>query len=535
MNNLKTQFFSRVISSLALSLCICSLWTPPVQAEGSRELTSSGGFRPFLDYREDSLDTGPIQRQTTILVYAKAGETLYLGSSAVGVGQGRIEYTNLNGTDSGDCDDMGKIENRQEEEIGPNTLFSGGYTPCIVDVDQTGVWQIDFVSPNPSSTVNPDPIPADDPWSEQEDNDNFVTAWDVTVADEDGQNKGRAFANFLALNMGDLDVPLSSEAYILTEQGYVYRIDLNGIEPFGFIFFSNNKGFRRPNGNPFFSSVPLNPPPDFQNPLRSPDTGDDRTHRVFFNRPEPGILDTPLEPRAPGEVRDFRFIGDEGTRGQAASPGGGTFRFTATQAGSYRVAIDLTGDGIFGNDDGSIRDRIITGRVTEGENQVVWDGLDGNDNPIPSGPQGFQVRINLFAAQVHFPFLDVEASPNGIILERLNGRNSPDFTVYYDDSRFSGPGIPPDPLDASINGVGLEGVNSSNGAHRYGCSDASSEETCFGDVRGIDTWAFLPSRDFTFTDAIVIAEADLAVEKRIRSDRVVANDPIVFEITVTNL
>lgn len=533
MNNLKTQSFSRVISSLALSLCICSLWTPPVQAEGSRELTSSGGFRPFSDYRNDSLETGPILRQTVIQVYAEAGETLYLGSSAVGIGQGTINYTRPSGT-SGSCDDSGKIENRQEEEIGPNTLFSGGYTPCTVDVDQTGVWQIDFVSPNPASTVNPNPISADDSWSGQDDNDNFVTAWDVTVADGGREIQGRAFANFLALNMGGREAALSSEAYILTEAGYVYRIDLNGIEPFGFIFFSNNKGFRRPNGNPFFSSVPLTPPPDFQNPLRNPDTGDDRTHRIFFNRPEPGILGTPLEPMAPGEVSNFRFIGDDGTRGQAASPGGGIFRFTTTQAGSYRVVIDLTGDGIFGNDDGSIRDRIITGRVSQGENEVVWDGLDGNDNPIPGGLQGFQVRINLFAAQVHFPFLDVEASPNGIILERLNGQNSPDFTVYYDDSRFSGPGIPPDPLDASITGVGLAGVNSRNGAHSYDCLDSSNEETCFGDRRGIDTWTFLPSQDFTFTDAIVIAEADLAVEKRIRSDQVVANGTIVFEITVTN-
>ncbi|MEQ9355006.1 hypothetical protein [Coleofasciculus chthonoplastes] len=533
MNNLKTQFFSRVISSLALSWCICSLFTPPVQAEGSRELTSSGGFRPFLDYRNDSLETGPILRRTVIQVYAQAGETLYLGSSAVGIGQGTIDFTNPSGA-SDSCDDRGKIENRAEEEIGPNSLFSGGYSPCTVDVDQTGVWQINFVSPDPASTVNPDPIPADDAWSAQEDNDNFVTAWDVTVADQGREIQGRAFGDYLALNMGGREAPLSSETYILTEQGYVYRIDLNGIEPFGFIFFSNNKGFRQPNSNPFFSSVPLIPPPDFQNPFTNPNTGDDRTHRIFLNRPAPGIPDRPLNPRSPGEVRNFRFIGDEGTPGQAASPGGGTFRFIATRAGSFRIVIDLNGDGVFGNDDSSIRDRIITGRVTEGENQVVWDGLDGNDNPIPGGSQGFRVRINLFAAQVHFPFLDVEASPNGIILERLNGQNSPDFTVYYDDSRFSGPGIPPDPLDASINGVGLEGINSSNGAHRYGCSDSSNEETCFGDRRGIDTWAFLPSRDFTFTDAIVIAEADLAIEKRIRSDRVVANGTIDFEITVTN-
>ncbi|MEQ9550892.1 MAG: hypothetical protein RIM23_14905 [Coleofasciculus sp. G3-WIS-01] len=533
MNNLKTHSLSGVISSLALSLCICSLWTPPVQAEGSRELTSSGGFRPFLDYRQDSLETGPILRQTVIQVYAEAGETLYLGSSAVGIGQGTINYTKPSGA-SGSCDDTGKIENRAEERIGPNTLFSGGYSPCIVDVDQTGVWQINVVSPNPSSTVNPNPIPADEDWSEQGNNDNFVTAWDVTVADEGREIPGRAFANYLALNMGGREAPLSSEAYVLTEEGYVYRIDLNGIEPFGFIFFSNNKGFRRPSGEPFFSSVSLTPPPDFQNPFTNPNTGDDRTHKIFFNRPEPGILNTPLEPIAPGEVRNFRFIGNDGTPGQAASPGGGTFRFTTTRAGSYRIVIDLNGDGIFGNDDGSIRDRIITGRVSQGENEVVWDGLDGDGNPLQGGRQGFEVRINLFAAQVHFPFIDVEANPNGIILERLNGQNSPNFTVYYDDSRFSGPGIPPDPLDASINGVGLAGVSSRNGAHSYGCINSSEETTCFGDRRGIDTWTFLPSQDFTFTDAIVIAKADLAIEKRIRSDRIVANGRIVFEIAVTN-
>ncbi|MBE9127747.1 MULTISPECIES: DUF11 domain-containing protein [unclassified Coleofasciculus] len=525
MTNFQTQRFSWLTGSIAVFLCACSFWTQPARGEGSRELTDNQGFRPFLDYRQDSLDTGAIQRRTVIQVYTEAGETLYLGSSAVGVGQGTINYTKPNGA-SGTCGITGRIESRQEEVKGPNPISPGGdgYDPCTVTVDQTGVWQINFVSPNPSSTANPNSILAMADWLEQKPNDNYVTAWDVTVAEGGQAIPGRAFANYLALNVGSFAAPIRSETYILTEEGYRYQIRLNILKPFGFIFFSNNKGFRRPSGEPFFSSVPLDPPPNFQNPIES-NSGDDRTHEIFFNPPVPGILNTPIEPIPPGDVNNFSFTGNDSTPGQAASPGGGTFRFTASRGGSYRIIIDLNSDGIYGNG----IDRVLTGTAEQGQNTILWDGLDQNGNPLPGGRTGYSVSINLFAGQVHFPFLDVESNPDGIILQRLNGQGSPDFTVYYDDSRFSGPGIPPDPLDASINGV-----NSADGAHAYGCSNPTSEQTCFGDFRGIDTWAFLPSRDFVFSNALLIAEADLAIEKRVSSEPVVAGNPITYTIAVTN-
>lgn len=527
-NNCQTRHYDWLASRLFLALCACSFSIRAAQAEGSRELTSSGGDRPYLDYRTDSTDTASILRQTTIQVFAQAGETLYLGSSAVGVGSGAIEYTRPDGT-MGTCGGDGTINNRAEEEVGPAPLFpnQGGYAPCVVPVGQTGVWQIDFVSPNPSSFVNPTPIAADADWLPQDGNDNFVTAWDVSVSDGD-EVPGRAFADFLALNMGAFDRSLSVETFILTEEGYLYRIDLNGINPFGFIFFSNNRGFRRADGESFFSSVPLEPPPDFQNPFEA-DTGRDLTHNIFFNRPVPGILGTPVPPIPPGEVSDLTFTGEGGTPSQAASPGGGRFSFNATRRGSFRLVIDLNEDGEFGNDDGNLRDRVLTGTAEPGENVVRWDGLDGNGNPVPGGTRKYQIRLNLFAAQVHFPFLDVESNPNGIILERLNGEGSPDFTVFYDDSRFSGPGNPPNPLDASI-----DGVSSVGGAHSYGCANPNIETTCFGDKRGIDTWSFLPSADFTFTDVLLIAEADLAIQKNFSTDPVTPNNPITFTIAVTN-
>lgn len=528
---LTTQAQRWLTGSLTLCACTCAIWTPAAQAEGSRELTNSGGDRPYLEYRSDS--TGGILRRTTIQVVVEQGETLYLGSSAVGVGEGRIDYTEPDGT-TGSCELEGLIESRAEEERGPAPLFTGGYDPCVVNNPQPGVWQINFVSPAPTSTTDPIPRPAEAEWPNQSPTDSFVTAWDVTVADGNAEVQGRAFANYIAFNLGANNQSLSAAPFILTEEGYLYRIDLNGLDPFGFIFFSNNRGFRRPDGSPFFASIPLDPPPSFQNPLRNPDTGADRTHRIFFNRPVPGILGTPVVPIPPGEVSDFTFTGADGTPSQAASPGGGTFSFDSTSSGSYRIILDLNSDGVFGNDNGTVRDRALTGSAEPGQNLIPWDGLDGNENPIPRGLTGYDVIINLFAAEVHFPFLDVEANPEGIILERLNGEGSPSFRVFYDNSLFSrrglpSQGIPPDPLDASINGV-----DSSNGAHSFGCINPAVDSTCFGDERGIDTWSVLPSRDFAFTDAILIAQADLVVQKQVSPDPVVAGELITYTITVTN-
>jgi uncharacterized repeat protein (TIGR01451 family) len=529
-SNGQTRRYSWLASRLFLALCACSVSIRAAQAEGSRELTASGGDRPFLDYRTDMTDTGSVLRQTVIQVFAQAGEILYLGSSAVGVGSGAIEYTRPDGT-TGTCGGEGRINNRAEEEVGPDPLFPNqdGYAPCVVPVGQTGIWQIDFVSPEPSSNVNPTPIAADADWPPQDDDDNFVTAWDVSVGDGNGNEvPGRAFADFLALNMGAFGQSLAAETFILTEEGYLYRIDLNGIDPFGFIFFSNNRGFRGADGESLFSSVPLEPPPDFQNPIEA-DTGRDLTHSIFFNRPVAGILGTPAPPIPPGEVNNLTFTGEGGTPGQAASPGGGSFSFNATRSGTFRLIIDLNQDGEFGNDDGNLRDRVLTGTADPGENIVTWDGLDGNGNPVPGGTRGYQIRLNLFAAQVHFPFIDVEANPNGIILERLNGEGSPNFIVFYDDSRFSGPGILPNPLDASNNGV-----SSIGGAHSYGCANPDEETTCFGDKRGIDTWSFLPSADFIFTDVLLIAEADLAVQKNFSTEPATPGNPITFTFEVTN-
>ena len=62
-------------------------------AEGSKDLYSSGtGFRANIEWRaaSDGRYGGILIRRSLFKVYAKEGETILLGSSAVGVGTGDI-------------------------------------------------------------------------------------------------------------------------------------------------------------------------------------------------------------------------------------------------------------------------------------------------------------------------------------------------------------------------------------------------------------------------------------------------------------
>ncbi len=218
----------------------------PALGSGSRTMHPDlgPGHRAWLEFitAGGGSATAGIARRSIIQVYANAGETLYLGSSAVGIGAGVINFRDPNGV-ANTCGATGLINNRAEELLGPNTLTAGGYTPCTINVATTGIWEVDFVSPNPTGGGgnNPPIILADANWV-QPATTHSTAAWDVTVASAGGvEIPGRAFASYLALNMGGngpignptaLDVPY----FILTDDGYLYEIDLNGMNPFGFIF-----------------------------------------------------------------------------------------------------------------------------------------------------------------------------------------------------------------------------------------------------------------------------------------------------------
>ena len=67
--------------------------------------------------------------------------------------------------------------------------------------------------------------------------------------------------------------------------------------------------------------------------------------------------------------------------------------------------------------------------------------------------KGYNARAISLAGEVHLPILDLENQTLGLIIERLNGTESPDYTVYYNDTIFQEREGRPIP----VNGVGGNG------------------------------------------------------------------------------
>ncbi|MEO1622107.1 MAG: DUF11 domain-containing protein, partial [Cyanobacteria bacterium J06632_3] len=549
--------FTRIGLIVGLS-CLAGSISLPAYAEGSADLTNSGGNRPYLEFRNDL--NGGILRRTIMKVYANEGETLDLGSSAVGIGNGVINYRDPNNV-AGSCGTDGLIANRSEEVAGPGDGTGGTFIPCVVTVGagQGGIWEVDFVSPDQTSGANPPAILANANWT-QPNGRSYVPAWDITVRNSGGTAiPGRVYANYSAFNMGSNGISLSSEFTVLTKEGYQYRIDLNGIDPFGFIFFANRNGFfENTSGDSIFRSlqfVGANPGAlpagySFQNP-NDPDIGIYVTHKTFINPPDstmPSSASSPtgltwlfIPPIQPPTPSNFAFTGIEGTAGQAGTtPLGGTLSFDSTSQNAFSITIDISNDGIYGNSN----DRTFVGRSVVGANSIFWDGLDGNDNPVPASAIPYNVRINQYAGEAHFPIIDAEQSNAGFILERLNqpaGPTSPSedpFNIYYDD-RNTGTdftlcangetgvdcyGGPPSPREA------LTGIVSSGGAHEFTSN--------FGNRRGIDTWVYYPSVDVELAGGIVIKEADLIIDKVVNpttaDPSAVPAETLTYTVTITN-
>lgn len=372
--------------SLALALLTWSYASQPARGEGSNEIVGgnnppnnppNNSIRAVTEWREstDPADiTFGIPRRTILQVYAKAGERINVGSSAVGINQnpadpartgnaiifspnlGTADPATIVGSPTGspptaavvmDCVQqrtntgdltMGKITTRQQEIAGPSPA-AGGYNPCFYDVPADGIYTVIFTGPrgryrggNPQ--VSPIPVQIDPASTALNVNQwTGITMWDITVTTSPGGSvkDGRVFTNYLALYTGiqAQKQVVNPKLFIYTKDGYKYSFEAVDLDPNGAILFSNNRGFRNA-GVPIYRSVQLNGdqlPPGIS--FLRPDqlnTPLDFTNKIFFNNPDPeaiAALNSLLEPEKfalgpdiPLPFTNFQFIGCENTPNQ---------------------------------------------------------------------------------------------------------------------------------------------------------------------------------------------------------------------------
>lgn len=579
---------SCLLSSVLIFSAI-GFYHPLANAEGSRTMVQNGGDRPYTEW--DTKTTADIIRQTLLRVYIKENETVYFGSSVpdsanapkdivVKDSSGTV-IQNFDVKDTGEC----FIDTVDKEESGPANVgidfdndgsTTDGYnTQCSFSPNTEGIYQVEFRAPQATSTDNPDAQSVTAPFDTDGNQFGTVSAWDITVVNNGEEKKGRVFTKYIALNMGSNGRSLNSEFFIQTKDGYRYLTNMNGLDPFGFLFFSNNRGFidetddstlyhsAKTDNNEltsFFGNVVVQDPTD-------PDdaTNTNITHLVFFNRPDPQALDflgIPRNPATPPTPENFSFTGNVGDSGnQTIEDAGGNFTFDVSLGGldgSYRIIIDTNdpnddpSNGEF-NPDGKFDpsvDTVLRNPAVSGTNVVEWDGKDNDGNIVPQSNDPYDARITLRFGEYHFPMLDPENNPPGLEIELENAPSAfPEiedkdgnfinrFTVYYDESNYTTADGTEVKLEDDGNVIGdrnvSQGTNSQGGTHAF--------DGRYGDFKGIDTWTYFPSTPQTTEVLIAALEANVNGTKSAKfltdndsNSQVTPGDIIKYTVTYTNL
>lgn len=515
-------------------------------AEGSKDLYPSGvtGNRAFLYANTDGtwyLDRYPFKTRGTHFVYAKNGETIAVASSAIGYSNARIVITSPRGVvDTRNLSgSTGRIQNRSQELAGPRWggAPTAGYTPITINVAaaEEGIWKIEFLAPaggNTSSNIVAANTFADDEWTQQTGNNiNLIAAWDVSVRNQAGNAwlTGRVYANVLNLSINNNfleDRGFYVTNFVLTEDGRAYRVETNGNNGYAFTFFSNNNGFAV-NGVPTYKSLNastvaalsgLHDPRQLDNALN-------KTHKIFYNKPNQD-LPTSANAFVTGAnqnmwlkknailpiITDLKFTGVEGTVGKISRKGA-KISFTSSTSGSFQIVIPVPNGA----------NRVIDGAAVPGYNEVFWDGKDANGVFLSAGQISPLVQTFLRSAEVHFPYIDMEINPQGIIIEltenntnynvNRSNTNPAEYSdkVYWDDINISNAGSPANYSSSPV--TNLTGQSSRTNGHkfgRYNNNEVPSEQ--FGNERSMDTWAYIESDRTTQLVNIEILEANLKIE-----------------------
>lgn len=594
---------------LAMVLSLISIHCQSVKADGSRDMYPSDYYSRYGvtsgsagDYRACLLSgitssgsdpdlAAPYPTMGTIKVYAKAGEHIYLASSAMVVrstitrrSYGRIDWRAPNGK-TGSVTDVrngGLIANRAQELAGPNINGStAGYNAYKITVgaDQEGVWEIDFIGA--TTTLN---FTSESPnnhriesWKEDT-NLPYINAFDVSVSNtaDNAFIPGRVYANVLNLLMpsnyggNSYSCEWYTTLYVLTNTGYLYEVKPNGQNGHFSTFFANNKGVQTDpegwvsdnsdfstskalgcyggfpayasltselSGNSFKNNrVPTYDPrrPDRKS-TRMVDgeekVTDDITHKIFFTKPAADLpasaravygkkveetwLLSDLNSKDTPTLSNLSLVGKESNRKGVMGPEGVNIFFEANVGGDFQLEMN------FG---AGYTNRILSGVCVKGENVIEWDGKDGAGKSVPVVDVVLAGKLK--AAEIHFPFFDLENNKNGLILNQLKADWSAveRDTIYWNDTKLGvTKGANEDALDMT------KGTNSPG--HKWYANQSNR-----GDKRIIDTWTYAQGASGEEQHLTAVSRyIDLAI-KSITCDMTTTyvGEPVTYTLEIEN-
>ena len=296
------SLFGRMFLALASGCLTLGLKANVAGGEGSADLVKRGkGFRASLLATDPTLGILPPDGRETVsihFVYLNAGEYLNVGSSAQGVGQGKIVYRDPLGM-SGRCDpEVGLIPTLAVEKAG---LAAGEHCMIQVEPGLEGIWEVEFVPPSPKGSLeSSEPIFARDEWPAQSEDDAWVTAWDITVSSQPLKEggiglPGRTFLRTFSAIIGeetDEGQPRNTIWFGRSSEGYVYALDTNGMKAHALNLFGSTRGLKNEDGESIYGSrgiEELGETAFLADPYAFGPSARDETLKLFYTRSDQSL------------------------------------------------------------------------------------------------------------------------------------------------------------------------------------------------------------------------------------------------------
>ncbi len=517
------RLFAAVL--VAFATLLAPQTASPGSAEGTRELLTNGGKRALTEFRNSK--TAGLYRRTWLRVYAKAGETILMGSSGMDVGSGDIWLWKPNviadsqmatasiptpGFKCSSLNSKGYLNSRTKELAGP-LPNAGGYDPCTYTAPEAGVYWIAMLGPQGLYGTSDGAAGTITSPTTSSSQNAGVSMWDITVRAGAATQSGRVFTDYLATLSGGNGNTYQqySTLYASSADGFVYRIDLRGLDPNGYILYGNSVGFLDPDGRtPLYHDLVAT-----ENTLSTPLGGvkqSPATAKIWFSPPAADLPTTVIPTPQTPSILNVQFAGSAG--GTAANyAAGGEFRYTGTVGGISEIVVSRDGS----NFDPTLgANRVLRSVTVSGANVILWDGKDNTGSWFPvGGPYDF--RASMHAGEYHFPMLDAENSLNGgptlTLLNPIGGTcpYASCSTAFYDDRSYTtSTGVTVNPLTAAggkkppttTYANPATGFNSASLQRAWG--DGSGDG--FGNWKGLDLWTYFPGAAIE-NELTVVAQA----------------------------
>ena len=553
--------FFRTNTILSLTIILSVGINCHIRAEGSKDFVNYPGYRMFLDTRD------PQQ----LKVYANEGETINVGSSHVGLQGGYITVYDPTGNiaitfnNSGATTGLGIINNNIEEINGPTgggTTNGNGYKPGTITVStgMAGIWTVvyDYPAYSNASYTN---ILNNAPWTRAANQPNttrVVLAWDITVTQGGAGNtggvpvEGRVYSNEHISLINGNGFTTSPIFYVLTEDGYLYEVDIKEADPFRFPISSNSFGLVNSNFVPVYKSkskddFTRSSDPNTWTPgnlyLFEPQAqgvGAITNNKIFFNIPDTSMPSTAmvtdiyrnnthniwLKEELQILTIDSLYLVAFSDSGSPCNPGtiefqkGGYFVFDTNLGGVVTLQLDLNGNGVYGDP----VDLTLMGSLTEGIDSLYWNGHDGLGNAISvqdSFVLNYQGSIRF--GELHIALTDVEGNVGGVTFDWLNApAGFPTDQFYYDHTDIGGP----------VSGGGTPGnALPTNIPYTYPVAEGNDDY--------IDQWFFIEQEipENTFIVNVVIdcfCDPEDIPEISLTGDDICAGQPLVLTASNAN-